>query len=229
MMLTEPVATVPFEEFIEHLRRNGFVIGVDSYLRIQELLDRVGGSYGPADLKTLLCPLVARSEEEQEAFYASFRKFYPGFELQLEAAQFQSAVAPLTAPVARKRQKWALAAFLAVAVVAILSVLFVWNTQRTLDPVFPVLLDKKQEAPQEPAPTPRPVDTPTPPAAARATPPIDRFNALGGWRVALPLLALLVWLALELSFSGRRKLILAGRQGLKPPSMWPLRTESQPF
>src|SRR5450432_951688 len=117
-------AAIAFEQFIEHLRRNGFVIGVDSHLRIQELLNRVGGSYGPEDLKTLVCPLVARSEDEQEAFYEAFRRFYPEFEISSAHAPLAGIAdaAPQPTGSGNRRWRWAFLTLVAVAVLGVLLI-----------------------------------------------------------------------------------------------------------
>src|SRR5262249_31494033 len=68
-----------FAEFLDHLRRNGFVIGVDSHLRLYQLLSRFGSDCAPGDLKTLLCPIFATSKEQQELFYNAFDSYFAIF------------------------------------------------------------------------------------------------------------------------------------------------------
>lgn len=69
-----------FGELLTHLRQHGFPIGVDHYLRLQELLDKVGASCAPEDLKTLLAPIFATSRSQQEQFYRAFDSYFSLFE-----------------------------------------------------------------------------------------------------------------------------------------------------
>jgi hypothetical protein len=61
-----------FEGFLEHLHRQGFIIGVDHHIRLQQLLNRIGGECSPSDLSTILCPIFATDEDQQERFYKIF-------------------------------------------------------------------------------------------------------------------------------------------------------------
>ncbi|HEX8493537.1 MAG TPA: tetratricopeptide repeat protein [Pyrinomonadaceae bacterium] len=69
-----------FGELLTHLRQHGFPIGVDHYLRLQELLDKVGEHCAPEDLKTLLAPIFATSRSQQEQFYRAFDSYFALFE-----------------------------------------------------------------------------------------------------------------------------------------------------
>lgn len=65
-----------FSEFMEYLRLRGFLIGVDEYLRLQTLIDRVGLDQGPEDLRDLICPLVATDKIQQEEFHRAFADYF---------------------------------------------------------------------------------------------------------------------------------------------------------
>jgi hypothetical protein len=65
-----------FNELLAHLRRVGFVIGVDQYLQMQMLLDRVGVDCTRDELKLLLCPLIATSDKQQRLFYKAFDEYF---------------------------------------------------------------------------------------------------------------------------------------------------------
>src|SRR6266481_5785833 len=78
-----------FEDFLVHLRRLGFSIGVDHHLRLQQLVSHICGRCSPEDLKSLLCPLFAANEKQQEAFYSAFDSFF-----SLLSVQAQTTVAP---------------------------------------------------------------------------------------------------------------------------------------
>ena len=74
-----PAATLPFGDFLEHLRHHGFEIGIGHHTRLQHLLHRVGPEITPEELKTILCPVFATSPLQQEQFYDAFERFYPLF------------------------------------------------------------------------------------------------------------------------------------------------------
>src|SRR6185295_16451146 len=64
-----------YEVLYERLRQEGFRLGVDHQLRVQELLSLAAVDarhVGPADLKTVLCPVFATNRAQQEAFYRVF-------------------------------------------------------------------------------------------------------------------------------------------------------------
>ncbi|HEY0406668.1 MAG TPA: tetratricopeptide repeat protein [Pyrinomonadaceae bacterium] len=69
-----------FGELLAHLRQHGFPIGVDHYLRLHELLDKVGDRCAPEDLRTLLAPVFATSRGQQEQFYRAFDSYFSLFE-----------------------------------------------------------------------------------------------------------------------------------------------------
>jgi hypothetical protein len=65
-----------FGDLVDHLRQNGFNIGIDSHLRLQKVLSKVSGNCSPADLKTLLCPIFATNQKQQEFFYSAFDSYF---------------------------------------------------------------------------------------------------------------------------------------------------------
>lgn len=71
-----------FGDFLEHLRLQGFSLGVDHYLRLHELLHKMHGACGPADLANLLCPIIAKTAAEQALFHRTFHAFYGLFQTQ---------------------------------------------------------------------------------------------------------------------------------------------------
>ena len=68
-----------FAQFLTELRRQGFRIGVGHYLRLQELLNKAGPETTPKNIKTLLCPIFATNQAEQELFYRAFDNFFSLF------------------------------------------------------------------------------------------------------------------------------------------------------
>lgn len=71
-----PSAERPFLGLLAELQRNRFPIGVDHHVRIARVLEQMGGSCDFASLKTLLCPLIATSRDEQRRFYDIFDRYY---------------------------------------------------------------------------------------------------------------------------------------------------------
>jgi hypothetical protein len=74
-----------FEGLTSHLRRLGFSVGIDHHLRLQLLLSRICGECSPEDLKSLICPIFAVNEKQQEAFYSAFDSFLPLLSSQAQA------------------------------------------------------------------------------------------------------------------------------------------------
>ncbi|MCP4701931.1 MAG: hypothetical protein GY862_34490 [Gammaproteobacteria bacterium] len=69
-----------FSEFLAELKRQGFTVGVDHYLRLYRVLHMQGSDCRPAELKALLCPLLATSKEQQQQFYQTFDSYFARLE-----------------------------------------------------------------------------------------------------------------------------------------------------
>src|SRR5438309_6777476 len=65
-----------FDIFLGSLRRQGFAIGIDPHLRLQQLLASIEKQCGPSELTTVLCPIFATDLEQQKAFYAAFESHF---------------------------------------------------------------------------------------------------------------------------------------------------------
>src|SRR5690348_13061936 len=131
--MTQP-RVVRCRAFLAHLARLGFEVGVDRHLAVERLLDQVGHRCHPGELKTLLCPLLARDREQQEAFYNAFDTFYPLLASAPPPPPTDdldrpgSTPAPETASPPRRwwtRSRLAVAAVAAVAVAAVAAALLV--------------------------------------------------------------------------------------------------------
>ena len=61
----------PFFGFMERLKGEGFIIGVDHYFRLIKILKKVEPDVAPFKLKSLLCPLFAVNQKQQNQFSAS--------------------------------------------------------------------------------------------------------------------------------------------------------------
>jgi formylglycine-generating enzyme required for sulfatase activity len=62
-------------------------VGVDTYVRVLELLGKLPADTPPAQLKTLLAPLFATDREQQTAFYLLFDRLLPEWQRAQRAAQ----------------------------------------------------------------------------------------------------------------------------------------------
>jgi WD40 repeat protein len=69
----------PFHELLEELRRCGFSISADDHIRLIRALIDGRSQFGPEQLKFRLCPLLARTAEEQHMFYRVFDAYFPTF------------------------------------------------------------------------------------------------------------------------------------------------------
>lgn len=220
---------LPFADFLAHLRRQGFTIGVGHYLRLQQVLTKVGDECAPQELKTLLCPLFATNDKEQALFYRAFDTYFALFKaspvlpeadaVPLERAEPHADKAPLPTP-----RRWhallAYATFLTLIVG--IAVYFSWG-----------LLPKPlQESPPS-VPVPR-VPSPEPLREAVTRPAIDtearslsRLVAAHQHtlRYAVVFLPLFTFVLYEWLRWRRRTLIVQRARGRKPPYEWPLHVE----
>lgn len=90
-----------FEDLLIHLRRVGFSVGVDQYLRLQHLLPQICSECSPDHLKSILCPLFATNEKQQEVFYRAFDSFLPLISLEtlkISAAETSAACRQVAPP-----------------------------------------------------------------------------------------------------------------------------------
>ncbi len=69
------------------LAAEGYDMGTGKYLQVQELLSRLPGDMAMERLRSLLCPLFARSPQEQEDFYDLFQQSLARAQAFLAAAQ----------------------------------------------------------------------------------------------------------------------------------------------
>lgn len=115
-----------FGGLLDHLRENGFKIGIDSHLRLQTVLGKVSGNSSPEDLRTLLCPIFATNKKQQEFFYSAFDSY---FGLADDVLQSDKTITilpnrapsnPETEPVWARRWPYISAAFLITVIVAAL-------------------------------------------------------------------------------------------------------------
>jgi formylglycine-generating enzyme required for sulfatase activity len=227
-----------FGELLEHLRRRGFTLGVDHYLRLHVLLEKIDGRCTPQDLKTLLCPIFAADEAQQEQFYRSFDEYYSLFEPaptrraeEIRAAQAGEQQRSHPPSLAGRKWLYVLSASLLVALIFVVAL----RLLRT--PAVPSNNVNLNSNVADLSSGSKLSDTGnTAPAQAngggQATPaPVeshrmfydDYRNALRVTAVFVPLVCFLCY---EWYRFQRRKLFLQRQRGKKPPFTWPLRIES---
>jgi len=69
---------LPFEDFFTYLQQQGFELGVDDFLKVQVLLNRLPEDCPPERLRRLLCPLLANNQDQQASFYQAFDSYFGG-------------------------------------------------------------------------------------------------------------------------------------------------------
>jgi hypothetical protein len=125
------VETIPNNEqdrlelFFEYLEREGFPAGPGERVRASFVAARAGKAYRERHLKTLLCPIFSRSEEEQRRFYTAYDLFFRPDELPSAPAvpTGEAVVRPRESSPPFNRKKWrrlgAVAVLLCLALAAI--------------------------------------------------------------------------------------------------------------
>lgn len=234
-----------FGELLAYLRQHGFHIGVDHYLRLQQLLERVGAHCAPNELRTLLCPIFATNKTQQEQFYRAFDSYFDFFQSEdetREAAHETTQEAQTLAQAVKSkssRRKWlyiATPAMLAALVIAFFllrplqSVTDQANTNArpevaatsetaTTVETSPEIASTAQPAQQDEqaSATPTPQPTPAPSFYERNRTVLN---------VSIIFAPLLLFLLYEWYRFARRKLLIQKQQARKPPFVWPIKVDA---
>ncbi len=242
-MTTAPAVqpVLPFAEFLEELRRQGFVIGLDQHLRLQLLLDQLADSCPPERLKTHLCPIFATSPEEQGRFHRAFDRFYPAFATAGEESEREarrSAATESLMPERREPDGLRRRVLLVLAIAATLAGLgfWWWSARKGEPPPAPAAIDSAAVTPPPiasdtaVAPAPAAADSvaPLPTPAPESEPGRGTFFARH--RTAIRYLAVvlpfLLFLFNEWRLYRRRRLVVERQRRQKPPFSWPVRLEA---
>jgi tetratricopeptide (TPR) repeat protein len=222
---------LPFEPFLDHLRRHGFSIGVEHHLRLRALLNRVGVDCEPWELPTLICPLFATSAEQQEFFYRAFDSFHPVLVADgRDATKIEEADQEVESehnPTVLRRWLYITAGIVALLiVVAILT----WKVPALLSTKVRPIVPPSQPTIANRAPTA---------AARRSSTQVNAISLpflrdlpwysrqrinLGSIAVMVPLV---LWVALEV-YRLRRRILIRKGQGRTPPYSWPVRAGLPP-
>jgi len=80
--------SLPFGAFIDRLKALGFLITINHYLRIKEVLSRPMAGRTLEHIKYITCPLFATSEEQQKLYYRTFDEFFAPFDISIRSAQW---------------------------------------------------------------------------------------------------------------------------------------------
>jgi hypothetical protein len=236
-----------FGELLDLLRQHGFRIGLDHYLRLQTLLEKIDGLCAPGELRTLLCPIFASSKSQQEQFYRIFDSYFDIFESAPEitevgeTVEIEKAVPLLKAP---SRRKWPyvlvpLAAAIVIIIVALLLFRTKQSEQNAFDQRDATNVSQTETSPsstQEQTgakmtsvpPSATTTEHQAPPAPTPQPAPEPSFyeqhqNLILFAIILLPLFVLLVY---EWHAYARRNLLLQKQQTKKPPFVWPLQLPS---
>jgi hypothetical protein len=243
-----------FDDFLISLRHQGFIIGVDHYLRLQELLSRVSGQCDHAELKTLLCPIFATHRNQQEKFYKAFDTHFALFQSAPEAQPPETGEQPDTishSKTARlkSRKKGILLLIAATLAVSILALIF-------LKPPLPAgdanqnenrvenrqgndnNVNKPNDSPasgnsgklnnnQSPPPPDLPEESPGfgPGPNKSQPPPMTALIDRELIRWSIIATPFIFFLIFEWFNHRRRKLVLQKQRGEKPPFVYTLRIE----
>ena len=235
------IGPLAFGDFLAHLRRQGFAIGVDHHLRLQRLLDEIGGRCAPQDLKTLLCPIFATSEKEQSLFHRVFDEYFELFNVAAELREKETSVRspdvePGESEALARKSKWrSPLGYTALVILLVALVVFIarspqikgWFGQTQPTPTPSEQLSQTQPFTPTAQPTATTATLQTEPVASPT--PTSPEPTAGFWirhrnaiRWAVIIAPLLVFLIYELLLYRRRRLILEGARGRMPPYTWPI-------
>lgn len=229
-----------FDDFLYYLRRQGFAIGVDHHLRLQEMLNKLGADCEPVDLKYLLCPIFATSEKQQQQFYRAFDSYFIPLVVAAKTTKVTVTAekSPFIKPGKKKTAefleeavnppKWP---FILVGVLlVILVIVFILllgerpekknqieiNTTQVQTKSGTTLEDENKNKTE--------LETEKPEWVKELYSLFQKYRYLFRWVGLLaPFITLLL---IELYKYNRRRVVLVRQRGKKPPFIWPLKIES---
>ena len=227
-------------EFLESLREEGFRITIGHHLRAERLLNEVGPTATTAQLKTILCPVIATSRDEQRKFYDAFDRYFltlqsedvsPQLRRQIRESARQTGSTPGLLAVDPPKDRWRhfrIPPGRAVVWGILLTVSIAWlatslETSSVVPPHDPIV-DTPTGA--DPADTmPRLLPRLPPPAVAPTAAHVaesDWLRTAGRYAgVALPLLLVAGY---HLNRHRRGKAAATRERRRDPPYVWPVKT-----
>ncbi|MDX2031517.1 MAG: PKD domain-containing protein [Blastocatellia bacterium] len=243
---TENTDQLVLGSLIEALRRQGIRVGIGHYTRLQKLLHSLPCDCPLLELKTLLCPILASNEKEQEIFYRVFDVYLgPSVSSPEDSADTQNSsevdFEKRNAPNVKRRWKLQHTIFLLAGLVLVgaigLSLRWVFFRSTVSRPKA-VFVEKNENnrpssnlAPEAikavQATVPLPQSPLSSPPAPKYQPNAKKKNK---WpdilEVAAVLIPLICFACYEFYRRWRRKLILDRQRGKRPPHTYPIRVPS---
>ncbi|HEY6247324.1 MAG TPA: hypothetical protein VIX17_25465 [Pyrinomonadaceae bacterium] len=198
-----PNSPLVFGDFLESLRLQDFSITISHYLRLEALLSRIGSDCRPQDLKTILCPIFATNETEQERFYKHYDQFYnygSSIESGAEVAESLDVPEPeedqkQEADQKKNRRALVIGLSIVAVIVAIVLIKFVMTAPGEVTP-----------GNTTPTPTPTPEATVSPPPPLTAAFIKNLFEDPGTlFRILLTLLPLIAFALYELNRRSKQR------------------------
>ena len=241
---------LPFGDFLSHLSQREFTIGIDHHLRLQQLLDKTSSECAPEDIKTLLCPIFATDEKEQELFYQEFDNFFEIFQAPSTATSEETpggselAVDRQLTHVSRSKKRALIAGFTVVGLLLIGLAVYYFYQKPVVTP------------PPTVQPTPTPVQSPVPSISASPSPSVNKATVtpvptaaptpstpspilsptpysssfIRTHRNSIRLIATIVPFVCLLLFEfirfRRQTLVLERARGRRPPFSWPISVDA---
>ena len=222
----------PFFGFMERLKGEGFIIGVDHYFRLIKILKKVGPDVAPFKLKSLLCPLFAVNQKQQNQFYRLFDQHFSIFfvDQDTQAAWDEKNNAIREKEHSKSVSKWPYAPAAVLVILAIVFAVAYFTSQKDIKEINATRITSKT-VPVEGKQTSRRKKN------LKITIPIkpDRqpttflrqygFKGLYWGVLAAPLI---IWLFYELYRNRKKRAAVSRQKGKKPLYYWPIRVESPP-
>ncbi len=247
MPISDKKNTLPFRNFLSHLKRQGFIIGVDHYLRLQTILNIVGNESRPYELKYLLCPIFAATEKQQRQFYNTFNLYFKPEEL-LPAKESTDSDDPIEIsppepkPIEAEKWPYVLLGVLFLVIIAVIGYRQVKTLQKLQDIEKPPVSQEPgtttdstaTSAPEEIAVSTgvttdytgsAPQNHPATPDKPESDPTFyDLYWQVIQWIGILT--PIIIFFLTEWYRFNRRKLFLQKQLEKKPPNIWPIKVET---
>ncbi|UCH95178.1 MAG: formylglycine-generating enzyme family protein [Candidatus Aminicenantes bacterium] len=216
--------SLPFDGFLAYLRRQGFIIGVDHHLRLQQLLNSLSPDCQPTDLKYLVCPIFATSEKQQQQFYRAFDAYFKFPEIAIKAPkksapeklEKRETVESIDESVTPPKWHYILLGILLLIMIPLISYQLGHAPESTIEPPI-------NESGKPPI-TETPSDNIPSQYLEKLIAFFRKYQYIFQW-VGL-LFPFIILLLMEGYKYNRRRLILVKQRGKKPPFVWPVKVET---
>ncbi|MCP5050776.1 MAG: hypothetical protein GY940_26670, partial [bacterium] len=246
--------TLLFADFLAYLHRQGFIIGVDHHLRLQQLLNKLGPGCNPADLKFLICPIFAVSKKQQQQFYRAFDSYFKplqagiGEEPLYKESEKEDPQEEIEGIPKRTWKRYYIYLGILLLIFGMLMIKFLDPDSTDIDP------GKSKEDRTGPGQFIEPGEIPDPgqtdptdteqPTFEKVQEWAGQIAALNQAEQVIPdddtfiqehrhmirgifiLVPFIILFLLELYRYNRRRLLLENQRGKKPPFTWPIRVET---